>query len=295
MNPMAGTEAPLCLPPLPPVHRTDRRLPEGTCDTHFHIFEPIDRYRLDPKRGYTPSIVGTAEYRAVMQATGIERAVAVQPSVYGFDNRVLFDALAEMPETLRGVAVMRPDVSDADLQRAHRLGVRAIRINARNPAGMTLADIKPVAKRIADLGWHIQFQIESDQIGDVATALADFPIAFVIDHFGFPNPEAGPDAWSFRALVDLAESGRCWVKLSAAYRIALDRDYAALAPFVARLVQNAPEALLWALDWPHTECFDTVPDDNSLVDLVWDWFPTPELRRIVLCDNPARLYWSAAS
>jgi len=286
------TEPPLCPPPLSPVLRTERRLPAGSCDTHFHVFGPIERYRLDPRRGYTPSIATLDDYRSVMQAYGIERAVAVQPSVYGFDNRALYDALAELPEVLRGVAVLPPDVSDAELEKAHRLGIRAIRINARNPAGMTLADIRPVAQRIAGLGWHIQFQIANDQIAEVAAAMADFPTPFVIDHFGFPNLAAGPEAWSFRAMVDLTAAGRCWIKLSSPYRIAQNRDYSALTPFVDKLVERAPSALLWALDWPHTECFDGVPDDGALVDLIWRWFPTAEVRQTVLCDNPTRLFWS---
>jgi predicted TIM-barrel fold metal-dependent hydrolase len=235
------------------------------------------------------------DYRAVMDAYGIERAVLVQPSAYGFDNSALFDALEAMPDGLRGVAVLAPDAPDETFERAHRLGVRGVRINPRNPAGLTMKDVAGVAERIAPWGWHIQFQIsveDVEDIGAIVANVANVGVPVVVDHFGFPDLAAGPDARPFRSLVKAAAAGACRVKLSAPYRVAgaVDRS-GELGPFVERLVAEAPDALLWALDWPHTECFASVPDDGDLVDLVQRWLPTTELRQTVLCDNPARLYW----
>ncbi|TIX70714.1 MAG: hypothetical protein E5V30_12820 [Mesorhizobium sp.] len=73
--------------------------PEGSCDAHDHVF--ASACPLDPARGYTPAMVTVQDYRRVMDAFGIDRAVLVQPSVYGFDNSALLSALAALPGTLR--------------------------------------------------------------------------------------------------------------------------------------------------------------------------------------------------
>ena len=288
-----AVEAAQCLPPLAPVWRVAKRLPRGSCDAHFHVFGPASEYPLDPRRGYTPSPADIDDYRQVMEAYGIDRAVAVQPSVYGFDNSAMFAALAAMPDALRGVGVIAPDAPEALFAEAHRLGVRGLRINPRNPAGLTMQHLARVGVRAVALGWHIQLQIAIDDHPDLTTVAARAGVPIVIDHFGFPDLARGADDRAFAGLVDLAASGACFVKLSAPYRNAGEPDcYPLLAPFVERLVERAPDSLLWGLDWPHTECFEAIADDNPILDLIWDWLPSNELRRKVLIDNPSRLYWN---
>lgn len=287
---MAPSEPRQCLPPLTPVRReAARRLPAGTCDTHAHVFAA--GCPLDPARGYTPSVVTIGDYREVMDAYGIDRAVLVHPSVYGFDNSVLFAALEAMPDRLRGVAVISPRAPDSLYALAHRLGVRGLRVNPRNPAGLTMRDFAAVAERIAPFGWHIQLQISIEDFTGLERAVAPAGPPVIIDHFGFPDLARGPDGRAFAELVELAAAGRCIVKLSAPYRVA-GASYALLRPFAERLAERAPASLIWALDWPHTECFETVPDDNPILDLVWDWLPSDALRRQVLVDTPQRLFWA---
>ncbi|WP_192180019.1 amidohydrolase family protein [Mesorhizobium amorphae] len=290
-RPGIRTEPRLCLPPLAPVRRDANRLPPGTCDTHAHVFGPVARFPLDPGRGYTPSPVTIIDYRRVMDAFGIERAVLVQPSVYGFENSVLFEALETMPDRLRGVAVISPKAPETLFAWAHRLGVRGLRINPRNPAGLTMKDFHAVAECIKPFGWHIQLQVDIEDSADLGHVVAAAGVPVIIDHFGFPDLARGPDGRAFAELVELAAAGQCIVKMSAPYRVAPDR-YAALKPFVERLVDRAPAALIWALDWPHTECFEAVPDDGAILDLVWDWLPSEELRRQVLVDTPRNLFWA---
>jgi len=233
------------------------------------------------------------DYIRVMAAFGIDRAVLVQPSVYGTDNAVLVGALSRLPDRLRAVVVIPPDTADAELDRLHAAGVRGVRINRRNPGGLPLSAIQMLAKRIARLGWHLQLQIEVEATPDLARLVGEAGVPVVIDHFGFCRPEMGPDAPGFGALLRLVGGGACWVKLSAPHRMAGGAPgYAALRPFVERLIEASPDRLLWASDWPHTECYDQVPDDADLVALVDTWLPTAELRRKVLIDNPTRLYWN---
>ena len=286
-------QPPTCLPPSPPVARPGLRLPAGSCDSHCHVFAAQEDHPFFAGRAYTPSIVTLDDYIGVMAAFGIDRAVLVQPSIYGTDNAVLLDALARLPDRLRGVVVIPPDAPDSELDRLHAAGVRGIRINRRNPGGLPLSAIQDLGQRIARLGWHLQLQIEVEATPDLARLVAGAGVPVVIDHFGFCRPEQGPDAPGFRSLLWLVGNGLCWVKLSAPYRLAAGATgQAALQPFVESLIQAGADRLLWATDWPHTECYDRVPDDADLVTLVDTWLPTPELRRKVLIDNPSRLYWN---
>jgi predicted TIM-barrel fold metal-dependent hydrolase len=283
-------QPPTCLAPNPPVARAGLRLPAGSCDSHCHVFAAPEDHPFFAGRGYTPSIVTLDDYVGVMDAFGIGRAVLVQPSVYGTDNAVLLEALAREPERLCGVVVIPADTPDAELDRLHAAGVRGVRINRHNPGGLPLSAIQELGQRIARLGWHLQLQIEVEATPDLARLVGGAGVPIVIDHFGLCRPKLGPGAPGFGALLRLVDNGTCWVKLSAPYRLA--EGLQELRPFVESLVSANPDRLLWATDWPHTECYDRVPDDADLVALVDTWLPTPELRRKVLIDNPNRLYWN---
>lgn len=285
-------DAPLCLPPRPvgPMPAV-RPLPPGTCDTHMHVFGPATRYPLVHGRNYTPHPVGLDDYLPVMAALGIDRAVLVQPSVYGTDNSALLDALARMPERLRAVAVVPPEIADADLMALHAAGVRGIRVNRRNPGGLALEDVAGLARRIAPLGWHIQLQIELARGPDLAGLARQCPVPLVIDHFGLIDPRSPLASGPFADLLRLMEGGAFWLKLSAPYRISnAGCPYADLLPFVAALVAHRPDRLLWATDWPHSEMWSDIPDDIALAAALGLPQLPAAVRRQILIDNPAGLY-----
>ena len=284
--------APLCLPPRPvgPPPAV-RPLPPGTCDTHMHVFGPAERYPLAAGRNYTPQPVGLDDYLPVMETLGIDRAVLVQPSVYGTDNSALLEALARMPERLRAVVVVPPDVPDTELVALHEAGVRGIRVNRRNPGGLALEDIGTLARRIAPLGWHIQLQIELARGPDLASLARHCPVPLVIDHFGLLDPRWPVAPGPFADLLRLMEGGAFWLKLSAPYRIsAAGCPYADLMPFVSALTTHRPDRLLWASDWPHSEMWSDIPDDIELAGALGLPQLPAAVRRQILIDNPASLY-----
>lgn len=291
---MRSTEdAPLCLPPGLPTRAMAERLPQGTCDCHIHVFGPPERYPLVAVRNYTPQPADLAAYGVVMANVGIDRAILVQPSVYGTDNSALLEAMAGDPARFRAVVVVPPDIPQADLEHLHAAGVRGIRINRRNPGGLTIADMAQLAGRIAPLGWHIQMQIDIQAVEDLADLIAACPVPVVIDHMGFVQPGLGVDAPGFQALLRVLAGGRTFVKLSAPYRLGAGAaPFAPLAPFVAALVAARPDRMLWATDWPHCELWDAMPDTVALAELAHHWFPSPALRQQVLVDNPQALYWA---
>lgn len=286
------SEAPLCLPPRPLRAVSGARpLPESTCDTHMHVFGPLARHPLAPGRNYTPHLLTLDDYLPVMATLGIDRAVLVQPSVYGTDNSALLEALRRKPEALRGVVVVPPDIRQPELLALRAAGVRGIRVNRRNPGGLALEDVAGLARRIAPMGWHIQLQVELARGPDLAGLADRCPVPLVIDHFGFLDPRTGTDGTAFCLLLRLLESGAFWLKMSGPYRLGLGgHPYANLLPFVDRLLAHRPDRLLWATDWPHTELWADMPDDLELAGALRVAEMAETVRRQVLVDNPARLY-----
>ena len=209
-------EAPQCLPPRPLRNPAGLRLPEGTCDSHFHVFLP-DAPLASP-RSYTPCMETLAGWRALAESFGIARGVLVQPSVHGTDNAVLLAALAAEPERLRGIVVIPATTSEPELQRLDDLGVRGVRINLRNKAGIGLETLEMLAPRIRALGWPLQFQVDAVAIATVAALAARHGIAGVIDHLAFMPLD--PPGEALGALLRAMDGGRIYTKISASYRLA---------------------------------------------------------------------------
>lgn len=288
-----NADAPLCLPPRPiTTPPTERVLPPGTCDTHMHVFGPPARYPLVAGRNYTPQPVTFDAYRPVMAALGIDRAVLVQPSVYGTDNSALLDTLRRDPAHLRGVVVVAPEVSDTELAALHASGVRGIRVNRRNPGGLSLDDLARLAGRVRAFGWHIQLQAVIRSGFSLAPIVRACPVPVVLDHMGFLTPGLQLVGGPFGEVLELVAEGNLWVKLSAPYRLCRrdEGGYTALAPYVEALVACRTDRLLWASDWPHTELFEAMPDDLDPALLLGLDRADPDTRRRIFVDNPAALY-----
>jgi predicted TIM-barrel fold metal-dependent hydrolase len=266
-------------------------MPAGAWDTHIHAIGDAARFPLDPRRGYTPAMVPIEDYAALMDRLGIARAVLVQPSIYGTDNAAMVDALTRYPQRFRGVAVVGGDVDDATLDALDRAGVRGVRANLLNPAGISLADAIALAPRLARRGWHLQLQIDVSTF-DAFDRIPQLPLPVVVDHFGYMPAAKGVDEPGFRRLLALVAAGTCYVKLSSPYRLKAWRGegWGAVTPLARALVAANPQRLLWASDWPHTDLREDMPDDGDLLNLLAEWVPDAAQRRAILVDNPASLY-----
>jgi predicted TIM-barrel fold metal-dependent hydrolase len=270
--------------------------PENACDCHMHIY---DAARFAPLRpaARMQAQASAAEYRLLQRRLGTRRVVIVTPAVYETDNRVTLDAIAQLGDA-RGVAVVRPSVTDPELEALAAGGIRGIRFTQFDPATAvtTLDMIEPLAKRVADLGWHVQIHMRADQIAGAETLWDRLPATMVFDHMGrLPQP-AGTDHPAFAIVRRLIDRGRTWVKLSGAY---LDTEagppsYADATAVARAYVAAAPERMVWGSDWPHPTETDK-PDDAVLLDLVAAWVPDAATRRRVLVSNPETLYGFAPS
>jgi predicted TIM-barrel fold metal-dependent hydrolase len=279
--------------PVAPGRGPALRLPRGATDCHAHIFGPQDRYPLLDDTHFVPRETPWNDYAAMLRSIGCERAVLVQPSVYGTDNSAIEDALSSPGDIpLRAVAVVEADVAEQELERLHSLGFRGIRINvAAGTRGLALKDARPLAERIRGLGWHLQVYVDFHRNPEVGDLLATLPVPVVVDHFGRVPTGSGTDSPGFRALLRFMSRDDSWVKLSAPYFISASfPDYADVAGFADALIRSAPNRVLWGTDWPHASAREKMQPDADLVDLLAHWIPDEQARYRMLVRNPARLY-----
>jgi D-galactarolactone isomerase len=263
----------------------------GATDTHLHIFEP--GYPLNPTvPTHAEPAAGVAEYRVEMARLGLSRAVIVQPSAYGTDNRCTLVAMAALGKGARGVAILPEDIADANISRLAALGMRGLRCLLDQPGSMmTWERTVRMAPRFVEYGWHINLQFAGHEFPERAATIHALPGTLVIDHLGKFAGVLELDGPAFTALLRLLDTGRAWVKLSAPYHA--DRsgppEYRDVRALARHLVAHAPERCLWASNWPHPGRTPR-PDSVTLRALLEEWAPDASTRRRILVDNPAQLY-----
>jgi len=238
---------------------------------------------------------GAEEYRLLQKRIGTTRAVIVTPSAYATANAVTLDGIAQLgPANTRGVAVVRTEVTDAELKKMADGGIRGIRFTLFDPktAVTSFEMIEPLAERVKDLGWHVQLHFRGDQIVEKEDLLKRISAPIVFDHMGrIPHP-AGIKHPAFQIICRLIDKGRTWVKLSGAYQDTKvgPPTYADTIELARAYLKAAPERMVWGSDWPHPTERDHKPNDALLFDLLTEWAPDAALRKQVLVDNPATLY-----
>lgn len=267
------------------------KAPPGTCDTHMHIYD--SRYPRAATSKIFPGDALVPAYEAVRKRLGIERTVVVQPSAYGTDNRCTLEAMEALGPGTRGVAVVDESVTDAELDRLTKLGIRGIRYFMLPGGALSWESLHGMADRVGNFGWHVQLQLDGRDLPEREATLKQLKGTLVIDHTGKFLEPVEPDHPGFVVLQRLLDNGRTWVKLSAPYETSktgapLFSDVGKLGKILAK---DAPDRMVWATNWPHpTPLPGQKPDDAMLLDVLLDWVPDEAARKKVLVDNPAKLY-----
>ena len=271
------------------------KAPPNACDCHHHIYDPARFPMVDTPGRPPPSNGSMVEFRQLQKRIGTTRHIVVQPRNYGVENEITLDALKQAAGNARGVAVVRPTITDAELKRFNEAGVRGIRFSIGDPKSRVVQPdmIEPLAQRIAPLGWHIQFNMEAEQVVEMADLLRRLPTPLVFDHLGNPTLPAGIDHPSHAIIRGLIDKGRTWVKVSGAYSNTKigPPDYPDATKIAQTFVKAAPERCVWGSDWPHPTMPDNnKPDDSVLFDLLLVWAPDEATRNRILVTNPEVLY-----
>jgi predicted TIM-barrel fold metal-dependent hydrolase len=269
------------------------KVPADACDCHMHIYDR--RFPYVPNATLRPPEATVADYRLLQQRLGLTRTVVVTPSTYGTDNSCTLAAIAELGSTARGVAVVDPGVTDAELQRLDGLGIRGIRFNLSVGGVTTVGMIEALARRVHEKGWHVQVNISGDELVKQEALFQRLPTTIVLDHMGRFPASAGVDHPAFAVIRKLLDGGRTYVKLSGAYLNSQvgAPSYADAVKVGQALVQAAPERMLWGSDWPHptiTHANKPLPDDGVLLDLLAECAPGETTRRQILVANPELVY-----
>lgn len=277
-------------------------LPPGTVDAHCHVFGPGHQFPFAPERKYTPCDAGKDQLFALRDHLGVSRNVIVQATCHGADNTAMVNAVRASGGRARGVATVRPDITDAELRRLDAAGVRGVRFNFLK----RLVDAAPqdqlatIARKIAPLGWHVVVYFESADLAELEDFLGSLPVPLVVDHMGRPDPAKPVDGPEFTRFLRFVDRHDVWVKVSCPERlsatgpVALDgeqRAYADVVPFGRRVVEEFPDHVLWGTDWPHPNLTDHMPDDGLLVDFIPQVAVTAGQQQKLLVANPMRLYW----
>jgi 2-pyrone-4,6-dicarboxylate lactonase len=285
---------PVCRPPDPDTRTPAFRPPPGSCDAHCHIFGPGDRYPYAPDRTYTPPDAPLSRLKALQAILGLERAVLVNASCHGTDNTVIVDAIAQSGGRYRGVANADDSFTDRMFEDLHRDGFRGVRFNfVKHLGGVPdMGEFRRILAKVTPLGWHVDLHFDAVDIPTSIDFLESLPIPFIIDHMGRVPTQSGLDQPPFQALLALARNNeKCWVKISGAERISsAGPPFTDAVPFQQALIEVAADRLLWGTDWPHPNISKHMPNDGDLVDLVPLFAPDAATQKLILVDNPHRLY-----
>lgn len=219
-------------------------------DCHAHVYEDVNSI-ADAR--YTPGRAAPlAAWLKHQKDEGLAGGVIIQVSFLGTDNRQMLSALAQL-DRLRfaGIAVVNPEINDAELQSLAAQNVRGIRWNL--VAGAPLPDpadplIRRLACGLASHGMHLEIQLESPRLAQYLPEVMKLKLPVVVDHIGLPCCEdAQTEPW-LNALSRLSRREQIYVKLSAPYRGVEDpRGH------IDRLLGLLNDKhVLWGSDWPHT-------------------------------------------
>ena len=274
-----------------PETRPKHPVPPGTCDCHMHVYDP----RFAAASGTTHTEPGAlmSDYKKVQARLGTSRVVVVHPTQYGTDNSCTVQAMADFGSGARGIAVLDDSVTDGELERLTRAGMRGVRFRMIDRPELPWEILPTMAARLAEIGWHIQYQMDGRFLEEREGLLRSLPGIVVIEHVGkFMEPVA-PGHPGFKALLRLVDTGRVWVKLSGAYMTSKvgPPNYDDVAVLAKALVQRVPDRLVWASNWPHpSRMRERNIDDAVQLDMLLDWAPDEKVRNRILMDNPAKLY-----
>ena len=254
-------------------------------DSHAHVWDRHCTFVAGAR--YHPGYEATIDsYLRVLDAHDINRAVLVQPSFLGTDNRYLLDALRACPDRLRGIVVLDPATSASALDDMTALGVIGLRYNLLSmaPGDLAAPAWQDLTARASARQWWIEVQAKGEDWPAVLDLLTGARL--MIDHFGKPS---GPDCPGQAGLRARRPERTC-VKLSAPYRQQV-RDLPAIAQGL--MDQFTPARCLWGSDWPWTQHEGRHSYARSQAWL--DLWTTPEQRAAMAATEATLLGFAAPS
>jgi predicted TIM-barrel fold metal-dependent hydrolase len=282
------------MPPDPDTRTPDYAAPAGACDSHCHVFGPGDTFPYAPTRKYTPPDAPKEKLAALHAKLGIDRAVIVQASCHGTDNSAMLDAIAQSDERYLGICNAAADFADEEFERLHEGGIRGVRFNFVKHLGGApdLEKMWDIIRKVEHLPWQVELHFDAADLLEFEHVIDDMPLPVVIDHMGRVPVADGVEQAPFQALLEkFADSDHLWIKISGSERIsAAGPPFTDAVPFAQALIEAAAERVIWGTDWPHPNISKFMPNDGDLVDLIPAMIPDEKTQKMVLVENPERLF-----
>jgi D-galactarolactone isomerase len=257
----------------------------------MHLYLP--GYEAQPGGPGIAELATVADYRQVQQRLSLERVVVTQSNAYQFDNRAILQGVAEIgQDRARAIVAVAPDVAESQLEALHAQGARGARIMQLPGGAVGMSGLAAVEARIKAFGWHLMVQFNSREINDYVEILRAIESDYIIDHIGKFMPPVADDDPRVDQILSLLDRGNAWVKICGGYETSLSGgpEYADVSPIAKRIIQHAPERVIWGSNWPHVAVpRDQYPNDAEQLDVLLEW-ADEHARQKILVDNPAVLY-----
>jgi predicted TIM-barrel fold metal-dependent hydrolase len=203
--------------------------------------------------------------------------------------------------------VIDDKTTEAELDDMHRGGIRGIRLSLGNQGATDLAAAAQRLKRAAERmkkrkGWSMLISGSPATWEALGPELAAVGVPIVIDHFGEPRVADGVGQPGFASVLNLVRSGKAYVKLSNADTLTRRPDLSDITPYAKALIAANPQRVVWGTAWPHPSAAAVAgrkstdlalhrqTDDGRVMNMLAVWAPDPAMRKMILVDNPARLY-----
>lgn len=278
-----------------PVSKPMKPLPTGAWDCHAHVFGPYDRYPLMENPPYQPPLSPCSDYLNMLDTAGFARGVLVHPSANAWDNSTTLDAVQTNWPRLRGVAVLPANVSDSELQRHDRGGLRGVRITdhghaSGKPGTLAMTDIETLAPRFREIGWHFQIWATQALIAEYFEKLKATRVPVIFDHMAFCDVGRGVDDAGFKRFLSMMKDSNFWIKLTPGRVSKAYPDFDEVRPFHDAYVENLPDRVVFGSDWAFIGNDATLPDVGKMVDLFDRWTPDAALRSKIFVSNPDKFY-----
>lgn len=266
-------------------------LPPGACDTHFHFIGPQKLFPMKPNNVFGHlqfEDTSIDDWLKLQSALGFSRGLHVLSMMYENNYEIALHAQCLMPDRIRSVIVPWSGITDGELDILTKVGVVGYRVAWRLDKNI---DERMVA-RTTERGWSIHYLHKPDEAAQDhwKPVMLKTPGRFVLEHMGGVDPAKGIDGEGFKFILECLDTGRCWVKLSPRISKQDNFPFSDVDPLVKKLVEHAPDRLLWGSDWPHPQYFKPMPNDVALLDMMLDWVPDEATRKKIFVDNPAEIF-----
>lgn len=230
-------------------------------DSHVHVWvNDPEKYPWAPIGGYVPDMdAPVEEFLQVLTRNGVDKAVLVQPTPYGWDNNYLLDVVAARGDQLRSVCLVDPLAPDHhhkmyDLVQQHGAAGFRINWNLQPPSTWSQSAHHSIFWRTAgELKTPLCLQCTLKYISLLREMIEQHDdVRVVIDHMGRLDPENGPDNAEFLNLLALAQYPNVFIKISGLYYCSHQSPpYEDMLPFIDAFLDSfSPRRCLWGSDYP---------------------------------------------